>query len=242
MHYALVLAGGQGVRMGNTDTPKQFVHLEGKPLIVYSLEAAQKNDNIDQICVACPSVWHQKVRLWANQYGIKKPVAVVESGAERQQTVHKGLQALSAHKDDIVMIMTAVCPFVSQQTINKSFNLLRTYQGCITVVKATDAITFSNDGHLASRTLQKSKMFVQQGPQTYRYGIIKKAHETYEENENRTEVNEDSELVLNMGVDVAMVMGDRFCVKVTFPEDVAIVGALKTLFEEKEGKGVQDID
>jgi 2-C-methyl-D-erythritol 4-phosphate cytidylyltransferase len=234
MNYALILAGGKGVRMENTDTPKQFIYLDGKPLIVYSLESAQKDGNINEICVACPSEWSEAVKGWANQYNITKLKTITNAGAVRQKTVHNGLKAINANKDDLVMIMTAVCPFVSQKTINQHFIKMREYHGCITVVKATDAITFSNNGALVSRTLQKSKMFVQQGPQTYRYGIIRQAHEIYESDENHTEVNEDSELVLNMGIDVAMVMGDRFCVKVTFPEDLAIVAALKPLFVEKE--------
>lgn len=241
MNYALVLAGGQGVRMGNTDVPKQFIPLDGKPMIVYSLESAQMNANIDKICVVCSSEWRDDVFRWAKEYHITKLKTIAGAGAERYQTVHNGLKSIDACQDDNVMIMTAVCPFVSQQTIDKSFELMRTYQGCITVVKATDAITFSNDRLLASRTLQKSKMFIQQGPQTYRFGVIKQAHETYEADAARMEVNEDSELVLNMGIDVAMVLGDRFCVKVTFPEDLAIVRALKPLFEEKERKGAQDI-
>jgi len=234
MNYALILAGGKGVRMGNTDTPKQFVFLDGNPLVVYSFESAQKNHNIDKICVVCPSEWNDAVNKWVDQYNITKLKTITNAGAVRQQTVHNGLKALGANKDDIVMIMTSVCPFVSQNTIDQHFIKMREYQGCITVVKATDAITFSNNGALASRTLQKSRMFVQQGPQTYRYGIIKQAHEIYEANENHIEVNEDSELVLNMGIDVAMVMGDRFCVKVTYPEDLAIVTALKPIFDEKE--------
>jgi len=234
MNYALILAGGKGVRMGNTDAPKQFVLLDGKPLVVYSLESAQKDRSIDQICVVCPSEWHEAVKGWADQYKITKLKIMANAGKVRQQTVHNGLKALDANKDDIVMIMTAVCPFVSQKTIDQHFIKMREYQGCITVVKATDAITFSNNGVLANRTLQKSRMFVQQGPQTYRYGIIKQAHEIYEANVNHIEVNEDSELVLNMGIDVAMVMGDRFCVKVTYPEDLAIVTVLKPLFDEKE--------
>jgi 2-C-methyl-D-erythritol 4-phosphate cytidylyltransferase len=82
--------------------------------------------------------------------------------------------------------------------------------------------------------LQKKKIFIQQGPQTFRYGLLKMGHEMYEEDENRTEVNEDSELVLHMGIETYMVLGDRFCIKVTYPEDLAIAEALKNIFEEKE--------
>lgn len=59
----------------------------------------------------------------------------------------------------------------------------------------------------------------------------------YEADENRNEVNEDSELVLNMGTEVAMVLGDRFCIKVTYPEDIAIAEAIKPLFEKSQMEG-----
>ena len=70
----------------------------------------------------------------------------------------------------------------------------------------------------------------------YRYNVIKQAHIAYLEDEDRVEVTEDSELVLNIGVECAMVLGDRYCVKVTYPEDLAIVEALHPLFVEQEKK------
>ena len=132
------------------------------------------------------------------------------------------------------MIMTAVCPFVSQKTMDKLYEQIEIYDASITVIKATDAITFSNNGKLVNRTLQKKKLFVQQGPQIYRYGVLKQAHQSYLQEENRVEVTEDSELVLNLGVECSMVMGDRFCIKVTYPEDLAIAEALHPLFAEQE--------
>ena len=118
--------------------------------------------------------------------------------------------------------------------MNKLYDMLKEYDACITVVKATDAITFSNDGKLVNRTLQKKKLFVQQGPQLFRYNVLRQAHEAYLNDEDRKEVNEDSELVLNIGVECGMVMGDRFCVKVTYPEDLSIVQALYPLFIQQE--------
>lgn len=123
---------------------------------------------------------------------------------------------------------------LSQRTMNELYQRMDAFDAAITVVKATDAITFSNDGKTVNRTLQKKKIFIQQGPQIYRYGILKQAHEAYRAEENRVEVNEDSELVLNMGVECSMVLGDRFCVKVTYPEDLAIVESLYPLFLKQE--------
>jgi 2-C-methyl-D-erythritol 4-phosphate cytidylyltransferase len=232
MNYAIILAGGKGVRMNKSGVPKQFIELTGVPMLVYSMRTAQNNGNIDEICVVTHGSMHMEVTRWGREYGIDKLRYLAEAGKERHQSVYSGLLRIPANKDDTVMIMTAVCPFVSQATMNKHYSKIEQYDGCITVVNATDAITFSGDGKTAGRTLQKKRLFVQQGPQTYRYGVLRTAHEAYLAVEDRREVNEDSELVLDMGVEVGMVLGDRFCVKVTYPEDLAIAEALFGLFEK----------
>jgi 2-C-methyl-D-erythritol 4-phosphate cytidylyltransferase len=228
-----MLAGGYGIRMKNA-LPKQFVRFAGVPMLVYSLRAAQRNANIDEICVVTLPESFEQVRKWTKEYGIHKVKYLAEAGKERFRSVYNGLCSIPAKKDDTVMIMTAVCPFVSQATIDKHYEMIKKYNACITTVNATDAITFSNDGKLVARTLQKKKMFVQQGPQTYRYEILKMGHEAYQHEENRADVYEDSELVLNIGVEVGMVIGDRFCIKVTYPEDLAIAEALMELFEMQD--------
>lgn len=235
MKYAVILAGGKGVRFQG-DIPKQFVELTGYPLLVFSMKTAQENINVDAICVVAPQTYHERIKKWAKEYGITKLTILAEAGKERYQSVYNGIQALPAKPRDTVMIMTAVCPFVSQATMNKLYQTIETYDACITVIKATDAITFSNDGKNVIRTLQKKKLFIQQGPQLFRYNVLCQAHNAYLGDAERVEVNEDSELVLNIGVECAMVMGDRYCVKVTYPEDLAIVEALYPLFARQEEK------
>ena len=241
MNYAIILAGGKGVRMGDSKVPKQFIEMFGTPMLVYSMKTAQVNNNIDVICVVAPLSAHSEIKQWGAQYGITKLQILAEAGKERQQSVYNGLLSLPAKRNDIVTIMTAVCPFVSQVTIDKHFEELSKYDACITVVKATDAVSFSNDGKRVNRTLQKKKLFIQQGPQTYRFGILKSAHEFYLQDEQRVEVTEDSELVLNLGTEVSMVLGDRFCIKITYPEDLAIAESLYGLFIEKE-KNISQIE
>jgi len=234
MNYAVILAGGQGVRMNGAGAPKQFIELTGVPMLVYSMRTAEANKNIDEICVVTYPSSYESVRRWGDEYGITKLNYLAEAGRERQQSVYSGITAIPADENDVVMIMTSVCPFVSQKTIEMHFRALQRYDGCITVVKATDAVTFSVDGKRVNRTLQKKKLFIQQGPQTFRYGALRLGHEVYMADANKTEVTEDSELVLNIGAEVGMVMGDRFCIKITYPEDLAIAEALRGLFEQKE--------
>ena len=236
MNYAVVLAGGKGQRFGNGKIVKQFVELAGVPMIVYSLRTAEKNRNIDAVCIVVAESEEENVKRWVKKYGITKVKYFARPGKERQKSVYNGLKALPAKARDTVMIMTSVCPFVSQKTINSHYEMIKEYDATITVVKAKDAITFSNDGKRVNRTLQKKKIYIQQGPQVFRYGTLMLGHKMYMEDEeySKTDVTEDSELVLNMGVECYMVMGDRFCIKVTYPEDLAIAESLHPLFLEQE--------
>ena len=236
MNYVIVLAGGKGQRFGSSKILKQFVKLTDIPMIVYSLKTAEKNRNVDEVCVVVAENEEENVRRWISEYNITKVKYFARPGKERQQSVYNGLCAIPAKARDTVMIMTSVCPFVSQKTIDKHYEMIQEYDATITVVKATDAITFSNDGMHVNRTLQKKKIYLQQGPQVFRYGILLLGHKVYMEDEeyNKMDVTEDSELVLNIGVGCYMVMGDRFCIKVTYPEDLAIAESLHPLFVEQE--------
>lgn len=236
MNYAIVLAGGKGQRFGNGQIAKQFIELTGVPMIVYSLQVAEKNKNIDEVCIVVAEKEEENVRRWIKEYGITKVKYFARPGKMRQQSVFHGLLEIPAKGRDTVMIMTSVCPFVSQKTINKHYEMIQKYDATITVVKATDAITFSNDGKRVNRTLQKRKLYLQQGPQVFRYGILFMGHKIYMEDETycKLDITEDSELVLNMGVECYMVMGDRFCIKVTYPEDLAIAESLYPLFLQQE--------
>lgn len=238
MNYAIVLAGGKGQRFGSGKVSKQFVELTGVPMIIYSLRTAEKNKNIDEVCIVVEEKAEDTVRKWLKKYGITKVKYFAHPGKERQQSVYNGLMALPAKARDTVMIMTSVCPFVSQKTMDKHYEMIKEYDATITVVKATDAITFSNDGKRVNRTLQKKKIYIQQGPQVFRYGLLMLGHKMYMEDEEyrKMDVTEDSELVLNIGVECYMVMGDRFCIKVTYPEDLAIAESLHPLFLEQEAK------
>jgi len=239
VNYAILLAGGKGERFLNASVPKQFAEMCGTPMVIYALKSAEKSPFIDEVCVVCPDAWKSQVNEWLGKYGIKKVKSFAQAGGNRRESVYNGLKQINAKDNDNAIILTAVCPFLSQNTIKKHFELLHKYEACVTVVKATDAITFSSDGRTAARTMQKKKMFVQQGPQSFRYKTIMQAHEFYiQDMEQGTaplhEVNEDTELVLNIGVEVAMVLGDRFCIKVTYPEDLAIASALLKLFERSD--------
>ena len=233
MNYAIVLAGGIGARFGDGSTPKQYIELNGMPLMMYSLKTAEFNHNIDAVCVVAAKQYWDLISEWIKEFKISKVIGFAEAGKYRYDSVYNGVQKIDGNKKDTVMIMTSVCPLLSQR-MEQHYQMIDIYDGVVTVIKATDAITYSSDGRFANRTLQKGKLFVQQGPQTYKYNILRDAHESYRKDEDRVEVFEDSELALNMGADIGMVMGDRYCIKVTYPEDLAIAQALLPMFMSQE--------
>lgn len=161
---------GRGQRFGGGQISKQFAELIGVPMIVYSLLTAEKNNNIDAVCVVVAETEEENVKRWAREYGISKLKYYARPGKERQQSVFHGLQEIPAKPRDTVMIMTSVCPFVSQRTINQHYEKIRKYDATITVVKATDAVTFSNDGKRAGRTLQKKNSIFNRGHRCFGMG------------------------------------------------------------------------
>jgi len=88
MNYAIILAGGRGARMGNTDVPKQFIELTGVPMVVYSMRTAQMNENIDEICVVAPVSSYDQIRRCAKEYNITKFKMLSEAVAELYLSVY----------------------------------------------------------------------------------------------------------------------------------------------------------
>lgn len=139
MNYAIILAGGYGIRFNSGNLPKQFVEMTGMPMVAYSMKTAQCNANIDEICVVTLEEYTSHVWEWGKQYGIPKLKYVAKAGVTRFDSVYSGMCAIPAKESDTVMIMTAVCPLLAQETVNKHYSLIREHDGVITVVKATDA-------------------------------------------------------------------------------------------------------
>ena len=119
MNIGLVIAGGVGARMNNT-TPKQFIAVKGKPIIIYTLEAFQKNSSIDYIAVVCLKGWEDILRKYAQQYNITKLKWITPGGSTGMESLRNGMNLLreNCSEDDIIIIHDAVRPLLSDDIIN----------------------------------------------------------------------------------------------------------------------------
>lgn len=228
MNIALILAAGTGSRMGNADKPKQFLNVYNKPLLVHTVEIFEVNDDIEQIVIVTNKEYIDQVKVWCKQYDLTKVKNVVAGGDSRQISVYnglKGVEAIKAKDDDIIVIHDAARPLVSQAIIKNNIEACKLYGAVDTVMPASDTIIRSIDKKIIKEIQNRSELFQGQTPQTFKFGIIKKAHEEAKKN-NDTDTTDDCKLVIKNGVSVYLVQGSRLNFKITTFDDLMILKAL----------------
>ena len=141
MNIAVIFAGGAGVRMNTKSRPKQFLELNGKPIIIYTLELFDNHPQIDAIVVACLKEWIPFLKKMLKKFEINKVVSIVEGGDTGQASIYNGLEAaeLFARKQDsaaaepaIVLIHDGVRPLITEETITDNIQEVRRSGSCIT--------------------------------------------------------------------------------------------------------------
>ena len=227
MNIALVLAAGTGERMNN-NTPKQFMMVNDKPLFIYSVEAFQNNESVNAIVIATNEQYIEQVTQWCKKYNITKLKAVIKGGSTRQESVYNGLKEIEKiieSPKDVVLIHDSARPLVSQRIIEDNIKACAQFGAVDTVIKASDTIIRSNNEQTIGEILNRQELYQTQTPQTFRFDLIKEAHEIALK-ENVPNVTDDCRLVMNFGHDVNFVDGDKMNFKVTTPEDLEILKAI----------------
>ncbi|MCA0993650.1 2-C-methyl-D-erythritol 4-phosphate cytidylyltransferase [Pseudalkalibacillus hwajinpoensis] len=227
MKYSVVIpAAGQGKRM-NAGKNKQFIMLEGKPIIVHTMSVFQSDPHCEEIVLAINEREHDDFRSLIEEYGLTKVSHVVTGGRERQQSVYEGLKALQGEK--IVLIHDGARPFFSHEVANKVALAAANYDGAIVAVPVKDTVK-QVDQLQVKRTIDRSSLWAVQTPQAFRLSVIKDVHQWAEEND--VIGTDDASLVEMNGQAVHVIEGDYWNVKLTTPEDLIFARAI--LREKKE--------
>ena len=225
MNIAIIVAGGSGKRMKGLDKPKQFTLVNGKPLIAYTLEAFDKNENVDSIVVVANTKYFPEVMDICNEYRIEKIMFVVPGGKTRQESVYNGLLGCGASHDDIVLIHDAARPLVSDRIINENIEACKKYKAVETAIKVSDTIVKSADARTIKGLENREELLQVQTPQTFKYSLILKAHQNARKRMT-TPTTDDATLVFQEGKKVHVVMGDRLNFKVTTNDDLELLEAI----------------
>lgn len=179
---AILTAAGTGTRT-HQDIPKQFLHVENKPIIIYTLEAFQNHPSIDEICVVILEGWEQILRAYAKQFNITKLKYVVKGGDSGQESICNGIEAVKKDHsdDDIVIIHDGNRPMVSAEIITDSLVKQKQYGSAVAVIPCTEVVFVSKDGDCSSKSIRREELWRTQTPHTYLLGDIYNAHQEAKE-------------------------------------------------------------
>jgi 2-C-methyl-D-erythritol 4-phosphate cytidylyltransferase len=223
---AVIVAGGLGVRMGNA-LPKQFLPLGGTPILMRTLEQFITCSRIDEIVVAVPMENITETKRLTAALASGKPVRVVPGGAERQDSVFRGLSALRP-ECGIVVIHDAVRPFITAPLIAECVETAERFGAATVACPIKETVKAVEDG-MVVKTLDRSKLWIAQTPQAFRAEIILRAHE--QARLDRFLGTDDCMLVERLGQPVHVIEGMDENIKITTPVDLAIAGVILTLYE-----------
>ncbi|MCR5616800.1 MAG: 2-C-methyl-D-erythritol 4-phosphate cytidylyltransferase [Clostridiales bacterium] len=227
MNIALLTAGGTGSRMGQ-DIPKQFIHVENKPLIIHTMEAFQKHPSIDAIIVATLPSWVDVVKAYAKQFGVDKLRWVVPGGATGQESIYNGLMALKEEcsEDDVVMVHDGNRCLVSSEIISDSMATFKKHGSAVAAIPCVEAVFRSNDnGESSDQSIPRDQLFRTQTPHTYTLGKLLWAHEEAKK-KGITNTAASCTLMWELGEKVYFSRGSEENLKITTMDDMMIFKAL----------------
>lgn len=225
-NIALLIAGGSGNRM-HQDIPKQFLTVNEKPVIVYTLEAFERHPEIDAIGVVCISGWEQVLNAYAKQFNITKLKHIVPGGKNGQDSIRNGVYELAKHyaPEDIVLIHDAIRPMVSAEIISDNIRVAMEYGNAITVIPCAEAMMQTEDGIISSGSYPRDRLKRTQTPQAFHIGQICDLHKRALE-AGITNSVASCTLMIEMGEQVYFSAGSEKNIKLTTVEDIDIFKAL----------------
>ena len=227
-NIALLIVGGSGNRMGQ-DIPKQFMHVDGIPVIIHTLKCFQQHPDIDSIAVVCLFGWETVLRAYANQFLIDKLKWIFPGGKTGMESIHNGIYGLKeagCDDDDLVLIHDSVRPLLSQEIISNNIATCKAYGYAITGIQCREAILESEDGFVSSTSIPRDKLIRTQTPQTFRLSNIIKVHERARELGIKDSVASCTLIAEVGGIDMHIVPGSEKNIKITTVEDLEILKSL----------------
>ena len=214
---AVVPAGGSGTRMGGT-VPKQFLELNGKPILYYTLKTLQDCGIISELILVVPEQEYDKA--CANWLGKPEIVTkVVIGGEKRQDSVYNGFCEVSP-QTEIVLVHDGVRPFLSRRMIQESVDVAREYGAAITAIPVYDTIKRVDTSGLVSQTVDREGLWRVQTPQVFRYELLKDAFK--KANSEKFYGTDEGTLIKHLGKPVKVVEGSERNIKITRPEDLRL--------------------
>lgn len=240
MNVALIFAGGTGRRMNSNSRPKQFLEMNGKEIIIYTLEVFEEHPEIDEIIVVCLEKWIDHLQLLINRYGLKKVADIIPGGTNTQESQYMGLCKIRERNPDInpiVLIHDGVRPLVDADTITRNIIGVKEYGSAITTTAAIETVICVDENAQINDVVDRKQCRMAKAPQSYYLKDILDIHNKAIEDKNLNYI--DSACMMQAyGRKVHTVEGNEDNIKITTPKDFYM---FKAILEAKESSRIWGI-
>lgn len=235
-NYVIIVAGGKGLRMG-TDIPKQFLPIGGLPVLMHTIKTFKNYDNNMNVILVLPEHQQEYWRELCNKYSFDENIEIANGGETRFHSVKNGLALIPDETKGVVGVHDGVRPFVSEETIHRTYQEARKTGAAVPVIPVVDTLRHlfkqekPNDTHetdketlqetdekIHSETVQRDEYRIVQTPQAFDIQLLKEAYKQ----EYCKDFTDDASVVEHYGHEVALVEGNNENIKITKPFDLAI--------------------
>lgn len=238
MNLGVIFAGGCGTRMNTKSKPKQFLDLNGKPIIIYTIELFDNHPQIDGVVVVCIESWIPYLKKMIRKFEITKVVRIVPGGNSGQESIYNGLCAAEEftneknEQNSIVLIHDGVRPLITEETITANIAKVKECGSCITTVPAIETVIVDNhEGTLAIP--KRSNCLMARAPQSFYLKDILEAHRRSQA-EGKTEFIDSCSLMSHYGYKLGLVQGPMENIKITTPTDYFVLRAMVEVHENQQ--------
>ncbi len=229
MNVAIITAGGVGSRMGSK-IPKQFLEASSKPLIVYTLEKFQKNDNIEAICVACLEGFEKYFLSLKDKYKLSKIKWICKNGDSQPGSIYNCVKKLEGEIDEnsVVVIHAGNRPLISSKIIDVSIDECLKNGSAVTYIPCPEVIVKKSTNEIVDR----NDVMRIQTPQTFFLKNLIKCYSNFSSKEY-SDVSTTCDFMLRLGYDVNFILGEIYNFKITYPDDFKI---FESIIKENKDK------
>ncbi len=243
MNIAIIFAGGTGRRLknGEDSTPKQFLKIYNKPIIIHTLELFQEHPLIDKIYISIHPDYFDYMKSLTEHFYITKTAGIVNGGATGQDSIYNALKLAQSENDknSLVLIHDGVRPNITPEVITQNIECAKKNGNAITSTSCFETILVSENGINPKHVPYRKHTYSAQAPQTFRLAEIVEAHETVRKtNPNYTDIVDSCTLFNTLGKETYMIKGNRGNIKITTIEDLYILRALIRFREDLEALGI----
>lgn len=237
MNIAVIFAGGIGSRMHTKSRPKQFLELNGKPIIIYTLELFDNHPQIDSIVVVCVEPWILFLQKMLKKFEINKVIKIVPGGETGQDSIYNGLCAAEEVANDkveetTVLIHDGVRPLITEQTITANIEKVKECGCCITCIPATETFVVKRENN-SLNIPERADSLIARAPQSFMLKDILKVHRAAIA-EGRHNFIDSCTMMSHYGYKLGLIEGPMENIKITTPTDFFIFRAMVEVHENQQ--------